>query len=381
MDTSVLGEGSAAVAASSTTLDIIAAVGSLGIAGLLGAIGGAIYTNWATRNREHSSWLRQLQINANRDFYEGAHKLLRYAFTDYADRPLTPADAPPDTPDEVLRIATELNLKLLTMRQVCERGTYEMAGGALQLLVRFAYQAIPLPKANSLAALELRKQALDAMSEILFDLAIVMRNDIGLADEADRQEANSRRSLSRYEPLTRAVIDRPVQREPDDPPGHGINEVLGHWLVRPIEGDAVPKSITEYVVDELPITRADGTPAQACAIKLPNEYWRFGMLDGLPVPVAMSIYADVTRLITGHINAFRTRYADSQWVRYQNGRAFIWADLHINMDDPAAKSQPVVNFVWTKHGPRLADKRQTIAEPRESAGASDTPAEPEPTNS
>lgn len=110
--------------------------------------------SWHTGRRTHytmadtcsRAWLRELQVNANREFYGAARDIVTYVVTGHADEPLIDPNPPPrGAPDAIAKRATNLTEKHLAMLPVCEQRTADMATVVVNTLPCLAYQAVPLP--------------------------------------------------------------------------------------------------------------------------------------------------------------------------------------------------------------------------------------------
>jgi hypothetical protein len=298
-------------------------LGALGVGGAAGSIGGALVTQWQTRVRERGSWLRELQVEANREFYAAARDIMTYVVTGSAKEPLIDPDAPPGgAPDAIAKRSTELTEKQLAMLPVCEQRTADMATVVAEILPCLAYQAVPLPGTSSLAALDQRKLAIMAMSLLMVDLTGIMRQDVGLSGWRARRQFKKQRQKSQpvYDAMRVSIVDRPQSPS-------AIGRLLWAWQVQNLPGNTIPEDVSGYYVDqsEIPLrNHPRGYMVQACAIKPPDTCWRFGLVRGLPPNVEFNIVEDIVRLVTGHHNAFKPMHA-GQWLPFPGGgRAYLW---------------------------------------------------------
>ncbi|UNB98349.1 hypothetical protein H5U98_22765 [Mycolicibacterium boenickei] len=300
---------------------VVGAVAALGV----GAIAAAVITAVATNRRERGAWLRELQINANRDFYAAAQDIVTYVVTGSADEPLIDPNAPPSgAPDAIAIRATNLTQRHLEMMPVSEQRTVDLATTVVQALPCLAYQGVPLPGAATIAALSQRRLAIGAMTLLMVDLTGVMRQDVGLSGWRERRQFTKQKKSSQpvYAAMILSIVDRP--HPPED-----LGKLLWEWQVQDLSASTVPDTIAGYYVEakRIPLKHPKGFEPQACAQKPRDGSWRFAIVRGLPTAVESEIIKDMVRLVTGHHNAFRPKHT-GQWLSLPDGgRGYVWPSV------------------------------------------------------
>jgi hypothetical protein len=288
----------------------VAIIATLGI----GAIAAAVITAIATARRERGAWLRQLQVDANRDLYASAQALMTFVTKANPDRA-------PDHPlgwdaEQQAELTADLHHKVMNLAMVGEPATMEIANTMSEHLPRLAVQALPLPGTRHHPGMAQREDAIRAMSGLLMLASAVMRNDVGLGGWRYRRMVHKtgKKALHRFQSLS--PVDRPGP-EPD------LAQLMWAWHVKNGDGD-IPKKLAGYGVAAVPMIAApDGFAPQAFAIK-PNEtYWQFGFLVDLDPARRDAIVADALRLITGHHHAFLPKLNPMQ-LDVEGNKGYVW---------------------------------------------------------
>jgi hypothetical protein len=310
-------EGSAIVDASGLP-SWVATLGTLGTSALIGGVVVAVVNHYFTTRRERGAWLRELQIEASREFYAAAQDIVKYTVTDNAAEPLVDPNPPPGgAPDAIAKRAVVLTQKHMALIPVAEQRTVDMGTVVVNTLPCLAYQAVPLPGTAHLAALLQRDEALTEIAHLMVDLTMVIRQDVGLSGWRERWQARRERKHATYSAMTASVVDRPGKHP-------APAKLLWSWEVADLEGKGIPDDLAGYHVDQIPMTHPKGFVPQACAHKRVDGNWRFGMMPGLAAETEEQILEDVVRLITGHHNAFPLRHSGHWLALPDGGRGYVW---------------------------------------------------------
>ncbi|SKT53671.1 Uncharacterised protein [Mycobacteroides abscessus subsp. massiliense] len=283
-----------------------------------GAVGGVISvaaTHYFTRSRERGAWLRQLQVDANRDLYASAQELMTFVTTANPDRSKHPMGWDAGRLSELI---AGLNHAVLKTMQVGEADTLAASSALVQAFPRLAYQALPIPGTMHNAGMEQREAAIHGMSAMLAEVAAVMRQDIGLLSRKERRELGARRAT----PMYRSMLLSPVDR-----PGAHLEKLLWEWEVLTVAGDEVPDSITAYEVATVDVKTPSGFVPQGVLFKDPASHWRFGVKRDLSPAAKNNIIADALRLITGHTQAFQPLHKPKSINPMTHQLAFVWFDV------------------------------------------------------
>jgi hypothetical protein len=212
---------------------------------------------------------------------------------------------------------------------VGEPSIVTMATTADEHLNLLAYQSLPLPHTQHAAALDQRKRALEAISELMFQLAMVMRIGAGFASRGQRRSF----AKIRNDDYRQAVLS-PVDRLGPKP---NIYKLLHDWEVLPTHPpETWSRDLSDYRF---------GSPMQsdksmefilAVLHKPPDGPWRFHVCGGNGQDREQKIFEEAVRVVTGHINAFPTKYLHShQFVddpydeRY--GHVFTWSTTELEV--------------------------------------------------
>lgn len=283
-----------------------------------GAVGGVLVaaaTHYFTRSRERGAWLRELQVEANRDLYSSAQELMTFVTTANPDRSAHPLGWDPGRLSELI---AALNHSILKTMQVGEADTLTVSSALVRAFPPLAYQALPLPGTAHIAGMEQREAAIQGMSAMLAEVAAVMRQDIGLLSRKERRELKKRRAAPSYLPLLVSPADRP---------GAHLGQLLWNWEVLTVDGSGVPDSIAGYEVDEIDMKAPAGYVAQGCLFKSAKGHWQFGIRRDLNPGIKNNVTADALRLITGHIQAFKPLHKPKSVNPMTHEIAFAWFDV------------------------------------------------------
>jgi hypothetical protein len=174
-------------------------------------------------------------------------------------------------------------------------------------------------------ALSQSQEAIETMGKVLERVGAVMRNDVGLVGWRQRRSVSSCREQL-------ATLEVRCQIDDDRPPD--LYTILRDWRVLSVTGgDEIPPSLDGYRVNEFSVGRevSNGLAPQACAVKYRDNPWQLGVSRTLPEPVAVEIFQDAIRLITGHIHGFSVKH-DPRPIQPQapdgsKGVAFLWSGV------------------------------------------------------
>jgi hypothetical protein len=283
-----------------------------------GAVGGLIVAaanHVFTRSRERGAWLRELQVDANRELYSSAQNMMTFVTTANPNRSADPLGW---DPGQLSTLIEALNHSIMKTMQVGEDDTLKASWALVRGLPPLAYLALPLPGTMHIAGLEQRRQAIQAMGALLAEVSAVMRQDIGLLSRKERRQLKKSRAAPRYAPLLVSPIDRP---------GAHLERLLWSWQVLTTDGIDMPDSIAGYDVDEIDMKAPTGHVAQAALFKSTVGHWQFGVRSDVHPDVKNKIAADALRLITGHTHAFKPLHNPTRVNPMTHAIAYAWFDV------------------------------------------------------
>lgn len=309
----------------------VAAVAAVGI----GTIAAALISARATQRRESGAWLKQMQIDANKQFNNCASKLRAHAVERHRIQVLR--DMQPDeiasASEKVADCRDDITKKFEQLLLVGQPRTVDIARDVLECLPGLAYQAIPLSRTLHPAALQQRQAAVNAIDELMICLRMVMRRDVGLSGWREYRGVRKYWKNASFHQQVLSLVDRQEVRrrwrraKVKAVSAAELGEVLRSWEVRTIEGGILPESPPGYQVDTIPPDYSGGRTLQAVAVKTPGVYWRFGILRELPIDTERKILQDAIRLITGHLFAFRLQQTDIWWKEDDDSRVTVWENV------------------------------------------------------
>lgn len=325
---------------------VIAAVAAVGI----GSITAAIWTAFTTGRRERGAWLRELQINANQDFYASVEAISIYVLVGPIEQALRSRQF-----DELAAAADGLGDLALTLTSKYQRiihvgvaKTVDTAHIAYALIPTLALQALPLPGAVNGPALRQRAAAGKSISELATHLLLVMRRDMGLMPWSEWREWKVRYHLFKNRKLTaqqeqaKSPVDRSDYVHEEYDRVDQLSITLENWEVRRLSGDSSHTSPAEdtYRIDgpmtyvdpsggsTLNFDRIDGKHhPQALLVKPRLDHWRLGVARGLPTEVEVPLLKDVMRLVSGHGKAFEPEL-DPYSQNLAESHLWMWTHAH-----------------------------------------------------
>lgn len=249
---------------------------------------------------------------------------------------------------------------------VGEPSTVSMAMTVQEHLNLLAYQSLPLPATEHAAALDQRKDALTAISELMYQLAMVMRIGAGLAHRGQRRSF----AKTRNDAYRQAVLS-PVDRSGPKP---NIYKLLHDWGVLPTHPpETWSRDLSDYRFGS-PI-QSDKSMEFILAVlhKPPHGPWRFHVCQGNGQDREQKIFEDVVRVVTGHINAFRTKYLHSHKFvddpfdeRY--GHVFTWSTTELKVFKYQPREQDAerkweASQDWRRRVKRLFHRQSGVTDP------------------
>ncbi|WP_133054130.1 hypothetical protein [Mycobacteroides saopaulense] len=304
-------------------------------AGLVGGFVVAVTNHFFTRRREWGKWLNERRIESNRLVHESALKLAHLA------REGISADDRSEVIASIAKLDSELLQQCQALMLVGEPSTVTMAMTAEEHLGLLAYQSLPLPHTEHAAALEQRKRALEAISELMFQLAMVMRIGARFANRAERRSFLK----TRNDDYRWAVLS-PVDRSGPRP---NMYKLLHDWEVLPAHPpETLSHDLSDYRFGS-PISSGRTTLEFIVAVlnKPPNGPWRFHVCGGNGQDREQKIFEDVIRIVTGHMNAFPTKYLHGHRVvenpdAERCGHIFTWSttELEVFKYQPRQQTAP-----------------------------------------